>query len=1228
MAILAGDIKLVESQVMDDVPEGGGAPTANIILDGESNNIFPDISEVDRAGGRINMRKVHVHVQSDNRDTYLGGNVIVAEPPDDPNVSITLFSTRETFDRRTDASDRVESYLIKGPTWPGYLYENHIVGQRAIQIFQRTETELPPIGRTLVLVQNEGLSNEREQYVRVTRVSYETRTFFDAAAGSDYRAAIVTCDISDALRFDFTGTPALRTFTRAANAAMLRDTNVADAGTYAGVVALTEEAAIGDLTAKVDGVYTQLVPNAQTEIALTDLRPNGELLMFTPSGDPYSVTTSAAFDTSNGLFVGQNVMPGSLTITVAGISLTDSGGRLMSGVTQVGLVDYDQGIITLLGSGTSYSGVKTLTYTPAAAPPRFLSTASWIITQEARSSTFVQIIDPPPAPTTVQISYRAQGRWYNLRDNGTGQLVGSDAAYGSGTINYATGSLVVTLGALPDVNSNVLMTYGSVATEDDRSGGATKLGYDIQLANGGVAPNSVSIEWGQGLVTKTATDDGVGNLEGDATGEVDYLTGRIRILPNNIPGANPEFSVQYSWGAPVVESFLAPEREADGSLLIELANPNVLPGTMQVEWNTVFNPEDLLVSGSIYETFTYTSEVTSTRPWAPTVDPIVRVKDNGVGSFKTRPETGAVIDYTLGTIQFKPDTEISLPTPLYNPQLIGTSVYDTSTGERVDVGAGVIETVTTTITKNTFQLVYDGFEYITIGAVFPSDLSGTVTVRYRTTAAGTTATEVFTPSATLDLTPGFRDPIVGGSLSFTVGGRRYFDRQGSLFTDLNLSNGSATSAGSVNYSLGTVTLTLVNEGAANSGVVQSMSTTQAILQVPELRFRTSAAPIRPGGFTVQFVLSRDGTQTTRTLTADTNGKITATDVKGEIDYETGVVSLRFGEMVTAAGNEGKVWYNPAYVSSDGKIWRPYTAISDSVRYAAVAFTYLPLDASLLGLDPVRLPQDGRVPIFRTGGFAVIGNTASMAPATVTNGQTLDTARTRLSRVRVVGNDGLTINNGYTTNLEAGTVTFTDVTGYAQPVTVEHRIEDLVQISDVQISGLLGFTRRLTHDYPVTGTYVSSALMSGDLRSRVSTLFDQGSWDGISWGDTVVGSPATGTYNDILAPILVTNVGAITERWALRFTTTTAFQVIGEHVGVIATGSTNATCAPLNPATGEPYFTISDLGWGTGWSVGNILRLNTVGAQFPVWVVRTVQQGPEAGTNYSFSLLTRGDVDRP
>ena len=52
MAIADGDIKILASKVMDDVPEGGGGPTGNVIEWGKSNQIFDDITRVARAGGR------------------------------------------------------------------------------------------------------------------------------------------------------------------------------------------------------------------------------------------------------------------------------------------------------------------------------------------------------------------------------------------------------------------------------------------------------------------------------------------------------------------------------------------------------------------------------------------------------------------------------------------------------------------------------------------------------------------------------------------------------------------------------------------------------------------------------------------------------------------------------------------------------------------------------------------------------------------------------------------------------------------------------------------------------------------------------------------------------------------------------------------------------------------------------------------------------------------------
>ena len=115
----AGEMRFARSVNMADVPEGGGAATGAAIADGVSNAIFPDISELDRAGGRVALRKVFARVETDDVDRYFGANVIVAEPPKDPRVSVTLFKASDAFDLRASAQSRMEQYLFRGAALPG-----------------------------------------------------------------------------------------------------------------------------------------------------------------------------------------------------------------------------------------------------------------------------------------------------------------------------------------------------------------------------------------------------------------------------------------------------------------------------------------------------------------------------------------------------------------------------------------------------------------------------------------------------------------------------------------------------------------------------------------------------------------------------------------------------------------------------------------------------------------------------------------------------------------------------------------------------------------------------------------------------------------------------------------------------------------------------------------------------------------------------------------------------
>lgn len=1194
MPIQSGDVKLLKSAVMADVPEGGGSPTGVTIADGVSNAIFPDISELDRAGGRVNLRKSFVSVQTDDTDTYFGANVIVAEPPKDPRVSVTLFSTEKTFDTREQAQVRIEAYLNKGPEWAGYLFENHIAGQRVIQLFQRPSDAVPNVGQTLVLIENEGLPTQKEQYIRATAVSVVERSF-TYNTDQDYKAVVVTVAISDALRFDFTGSPASRTFTRAANATRVRDTIVADAGTYVGVVPLTQAAHVGDFTIKGASIYTQLVPSAQTETPISFVPPYAAAGLPVPGATPVSYTASHAWTPSIKFNLPGGCLPGSLTIATDGITIFDDAGLLKTASGTLGTIDYANGILSL-NSG-SMSNTKNITYTPAAQILRAPQSSEIPVTPESRSQSYVGTVNPVPQPGTLSISYMAQGRWYVLSDGGNGSLKGLDASYGAGTFNKNTGAFVVTLGALPDVGSSLILTWNVPTQETQQPPTTLKASQSLQLSppqGTAVQPGSLTVSWEYGG-TKTASASTSGVLSGAATGSLSVAQNRLDFAPNVLPSVGTQLTVSYVAGPKQEDAFAHPSRNGAGLLPVTAILGAIEPGSLEVEWNTL---TDTAVLGAY--TLAQLQEMGVQAAWR---DPTQIARDDGSGNVVLNGASIGTVNYATGEVIFNPDVTVRIPRPNY------TSTAIAGTGR--------------------WRLNYGGLSYVAAPSLYPNDESGYVKLRYNSAGSTSNHSETFQFAPSFKLVPGVNAQVVTGTVLLTISGAQPWGDNGQGTLREFTTSGWVT-RGTINYLSGDVTLTSWTAGVTNAITRASCVTTVGENISSEYVFRTGAAPLRPGSLSIQYARAVGGTQN---VTASIDGKIEATGISGSVDYETGLVRVRFGTMVTAAGNENEPWYAADRVGTDGKIFRPEPVAASSVRYSAVAYSYLPLDADLLGIDPVRLPSDGRVPIFRPGGFAVVGHTGKITTS-VTNGQTIDCARVRLSRIRVVGHDGSVINTGYTADLEAGTVTFTNVTGYSQPVTIEHRIEDMAVVRDVQINGEISFTRPLTHVYPLaspgdpgSGSFVSSALVAGDLFARVSLVFDQGTWNG-GWSDEPVGSAATATFNHTQYPITVTNRGALTERWIVRFTNSTAFEVIGENVGVIATGNTSTDCAPINPATGVPYFRLPALGWGNGWATGNVLRFNTIGAQFPVWVVRTIQQGPESVPDDHFTLLIRGDVDTP
>ncbi|MCX0339177.1 hypothetical protein [Acinetobacter radioresistens] len=524
-------------------------------------------------------------------------------------------------------------------------------------------------------------------------------------------------------------------------------------------------------------------------------------------------------------------------------------------------------------------------------------------------------------------------------------------------------------------------------------------------------------------------------------------------------------------------------------------------------------------------------------------------------------------------------------------------------------------------------------EVVQLGAYRATSIS----VKYRDTSGVSAGVKQITgDKLRFDLTQGFDEQILSGAVRFMLGTDTYLDRTGTLVRNVNPANNSGTSSGSIQYGSGKIEIDSWTPNTDNQLVLQSLTTTTDMPPVNRISFRTPVSPLRPGSLTV-VVATLDFGQLT--LRADDDGIIETSRAHGQINYDTGFVDLFFYTKTeitesNRAGIEEQDWYDVLLEYDEaGKryINIPVWVAPETVRYNAVAYTYIPLDAEILGLSATRLPLDGRVPIYRVGDIAIVSSSKTFELPDHVAGQIYELPDQRISWAELEDADGVKVPfDMYSVDYDYGKFTLGGdfaLNALTAPLTMKYRYQDMLLIRDVQINGQLTFTKPLTHNYDAENTIVGSALVIGDMQARSTGKFVQETWNSV-WRDEPSEGAISANYNDALYPIAVTNKGAIQERWALVFVTETTFRIVGETTGQLAgTGSTNADCAPINPVTSLPYFVVKREGWGTGWTSGNVLRFNTIAAMFPVWVIRTVKQSEPTVLSDEFQIMLRGDIDR-
>jgi len=1199
MAITQNDLEILKSEIMADTPDGGGLPTGIAVIDGVSNNLFPDVSDIDRLIGRVRLRKVSLAVKTANADLLQAARLLFTELPDNPNISVFAFKASSFADRRVDAQNKIESYLAFGSKWAGHLLETQLAGQRVIQVSLDKNDPIPAVGQPLVIVQNEGQSDEYYQYIRPLKVDTVERRFQRTVSETVTRT-VATIEFGDTLNKTFNGltVPEFYQNANTSRRAILREARVADAAKYYSASRLAEPVvAMQSRQVRLNSIYTQVVPSTQVETPILQRDPANQVATQARGDGVIAISQSVNVTTNTAFSLPSGIAVGTLSLSVGGQNLTDRDGQLVnSNGLAYASIKYGIGQITwynLLNLGQT---TVTGSYKPASEFTRVAQTDYQVVDDNAGYN-FVRELGAEPVPNSLKITYTVGGNNYLVHDDGRGNLIDDDGN-GRGTVQGKT--VLLTTAAIPDAASYIVYSFGVDLDTVKYGAQALPAAYHV-ISVADQVSGPIAVTWD---TSKTATvSDGV--VTGDATGT--FIDGKLNIAPNETVAKDTVFSLSYQ----------------------RILNANTVNRSL---W---YKPSD--ASGAFGGSLDFEAAITDvdvTVFLGGELKVVLSLNDGGTSLLIKDVLRPIYTDkaYQQGNAIYT-STEINTWQSIKNAAVDSNTWVASLTSGTINKAAGTVDFVINVSRKSA------GVEVVTRPGVSPIFKTVTKTVPMQASEVqinGVAATAPTTEAATstgvasvlnIDLPQDTTDGVVNGSL--------FLDALGVSFRDSNgkIKNGDLT-VGNIDYRFGAVSIDTWQAGQVNTVNLKSMLRENDPVPLANLVFRTPVAPLKKASLQISAELA-DGTMLS--LSTDEQGGITGSKyAHGTVDFKAGFVALYFYEKLGITANPDVVnqsWYDAANVYLDGGtnyINKPIYVKPDSIRYNAIAYSYLPLDKELIGLDPVRLPTDGRVPFVRKGDSIAITELKTMQLPTNAPNDSFDLGFERLSDVNVFDANGLKVNSDYlNVDLDAGTLQLNalfDLSFYTAPLTAKYRIMDIALVIETDISGRVTLSTPITHDYSTAAVF-SSMLLAGDMQARAFNVFGQKSWGSV-WSDSLIGDATTSQLQVTNNPIVVTNRDAIEERWALVFTSDKAFNIIGQTVGQIGTGSTTTLTAPINPMTGYAYFTIPSEAWGTGWSANNVVRINTAAAKYPVWIGNAIQQHQGSSSdNYDFTIGYHANIDR-
>ncbi len=490
MSIRSDNLKFYKALLNNDRDDSGGMPTGTEIPNVD-NSIFPDISPLDRAMGRIFMRKVSPQVVTSDTEQYLGAHSIITKIPKDEKLAVFLFDTGEKsryHDIRSEASSDFEAYRQRSVRYNGVMWDTHYEGTQALTLFQSVDGYM--LEPNTVIYIEEKNNPSTNQYLMVTSIEDRGVQKFNDSTG-DFVKRVVVLQLSQPLNADYTGNTIIRQDTFTPNT-LIHTTATADASRIYSSKALISDVAIGDLSVNIGTPYIQAVPASTSYEAVTGqtldngLMTIGETRSHTLSGyitnwayHDNKTYTLAPFDWET-----LEVKIGSTTIVASNEKLVVQGTSV-----EMGLCSPSSGIISF--NGTAPSGNLWVSYTVAPYHSKAGSTYATEISPSNQSLVYTHQFIKPFVRGSVVVKYTSLGELYTLYDTELGTLEGVG---GRGDIDLLNRTVTVTLDSIPDDGSMVLWQASSGSDEVSYEG-SSEFYITINSSNPDRDVSKITLSW-------------------------------------------------------------------------------------------------------------------------------------------------------------------------------------------------------------------------------------------------------------------------------------------------------------------------------------------------------------------------------------------------------------------------------------------------------------------------------------------------------------------------------------------------------------------------------------------------------------------------------------------------------------------------------------------------------------------------------------------------------------